>query len=118
MKAAWPRLTCPVRMMRCSDAAAIAVMQMSTPTWCRNLSSVSQGQPSSAAAHRGAMILARVTSRLRGAENAPRANDEECDHHAKGEKRRSGCAVKRADEALGEAENDAAQRRARDGAHA
>ena len=32
MKAVWQRLTWPVRMIRCSDEAAIAVSKMSTPT--------------------------------------------------------------------------------------
>ena len=49
-KAACPRLTWPVRMMRCREAAPIDVRQINTPTWWKNLSSVSQGQPKRAMA--------------------------------------------------------------------
>src|SRR6516225_632136 len=118
MKAAWPRLTCPVRMMRCSEAAAIAVMQMSTPTWCRNLSSVSQGQPRSAAVQTTAISARPRMSGLRRAQDAPRAHDQQHDHHAEGKERRGCRAVERADEAFGQAENETAERGAGDRAHA
>src|SRR5215831_1237080 len=118
MNAAWPRLTWPVRMIRCSDTAAIAVMHNSTPTWCRNLSSVSHGQPSSAITASRMASRLRLTSGLRGAEETPRPHDQEQDDDAERQEGRRGGAVEGADEALGEAQQRAAERGAGDRAHA
>src|SRR5262245_26203044 len=107
MNAACARLTWPVRMIRCSDAAPIAVMHSSTPTWCRNLSSVSHGQPSSTITPTIHHKPCRAPiSGLRCAEDAPRPHDQEQDHDTERQERRGRGAVERADEALGEAEED------------
>src|SRR5271156_1672426 len=106
-------------MIRWSEAAAIAVMHSNMPTWCRNLSSVSHGQPSStSAASIQAMRLRPAISGLRRAEDAPRPHDQERDHDAERQEGGGGGAVERADEALGEAEQRAAERGPRDRPHA
>src|SRR5262245_16083087 len=109
MNAVWQRLTWPVRIIRCSEAAAIEVMQIKTPTWCRNLSSVSQGQPRRMIAariqvSRCGVVIDRVISDFRRSKDAPGAHDQEPDHHAEGQEG-GGCrAIEGANKALGEAE--------------
>src|SRR5688572_23193836 len=107
-------------MMRCREAAPIEVRQISTPTWWKNLSSVSQGQPKRTMATTTKMLvrLVFVISRFRGAENSPWAHDEEQDDDTERQECRRRCAVECADETLCEAQNRPSQRRARDRAHA
>src|SRR5207244_535625 len=105
-------------MMRWSEAAAIEVRQISTPTLWRNLSSVSHGQTSNAAAiPTHPRCLRRAISRFRITEDAPGTHDQQKDHHAERQEGGRRRPVERSDEAFGETEDGPAERRARDRAH-
>src|SRR5690349_13914962 len=81
----------PVRTMGWGEAAAIAVIASSVPTWWKNRSSVRSGQTrSTAAAALQARARRRSISGLRRAEDAPRPDDEERDDDAEGDEGRGG----------------------------